>query len=677
MSMGQPTAWPSGPDPRVGIGASTPDGPPPPGQTGWGDSRVPSQRVARPVVTADGDDGGRQKPVARPERIRHRGTLLGVHSGQLVAAELAIVVLVVAAGAGTAWLVVAAPLAAGILLVAFGRIRRRWAYEWLGLGSRFLGRRRTLAAGADAADLLGLLRPAAVITSVDVDAAAVGVIADTFGLTAVIELGDPAALLADATPLTASPAELLPAANPAQPKVRLQLLVAGMPAPSLRAGSGSSATSYRQLTEGRILALQRSFLAIHVHRAGGFGDAELRRALSSAVRRVRRRLDRDGLPCRPLGADTAARVLGELAHVDTTTVLREDWSGVRSGGLRQVSFRLRRWPDITGELGRGLLPRLLALPGAGTTVSLAAERADAEEVRVELVVRLASPGPQSQAAALGALRRLLDSAGAAAHRLDGSQLGGLAATLPLGGAADPGAAGMAGVLDSSAGAALVGDAGMRATTRLLAALELPLGGAGLMMGVNRHGEATTVRLFRPEPTRMALFGGLRYAQLVALRALALGAQVVIQTGRPQPWEPFMRGVSGPGEALTLAPPNRPIELASATPLSPQLVIVDVGPVGATGVPVVEAAWRATLVVRDDLAPHDLDILVRADVVVLPALSAPEAEIAGTALGLSQLTSHLPRVRPDMVGVVVGRRTLRWTLLSVTSIEEQLIGTITR
>jgi hypothetical protein len=233
------------------------------------------------------------------------------------------------------------------------------------------------------------------------------------------------------------------------------------------------------------------------------------------------------------------------------------------------------------------------------------------------------------------------------------------------------------VLDRSAGAALVGDAGMRAPARSLAELELPVGGAGLMMGVNRHGEPTTIRLFRPEPTRVALFGGLRYAQLTALRALALGGQVVVQTGRPQVWEPFIRGVSGSGDALTLAPPNRALEFAAATPLLPQLIVVDVGPVGATGVPVVEAAWRATLVVRDDLAPHDIDILARADLVLLPPLSPPEAEIAGNALGLSQLAGYLPRVRPDMIGVVAARKTLRWTLLSPTPIEQQLLGTISR
>lgn len=643
--------------------------------TGWGDDRNPVRPEQPPAGRRLEPSAPPPAPAARPRRARRRGTLLGLHSGQIVAAELAGAALLAGAVGGPAWLVLAVPVAAVVLLIAFGRIRRHWAYEWFALGSRYLGRRRHLPRGASAADLLALLRPAAAVTSVDIDAATVGVIEDAYGLTAIIELGDPNAVLADDVPLAPSPADLLPPVSSDQPQVRLQLLVSGMPAPALRTGSGSPATSYRQLTEGRILAMQRSFLSIHVRRSGDFADAELRRALSSAVRRARRRLERDDMPCRPLDADTAGRVLGELAHLDAGP-LQEEWSALTAGGLRQVTFRLRRWPDVKNDLGRSLLPRLLTLPGAAITVSLAAERADDDEVRVELVVRLAAPGEQSQAAATGALRRLLGTAGAAAHRLDGTQLAGLAATLPLGGAADPGAAGLAGVLDGSAGAALIGDAGMRAPAQTLAALELPVGGAGLVIGRDRHNEPITVRLFRPEPSRVAVFGGLRYAQLMALRGLALGAQVVIQSSRPQVWEPFLRGVSGPTEGITLVPPGRPAEYAPATPLQPQLVIVDIGPVGATGVPVVEAAWRATLVVRDDLAAHDVDILARANLVVLAPLSPPEAEVAGGALGLSQL-SYLPQIRSDMVGVVIGRRTLRWTLLAQTPIEQQLIGAVGR
>lgn len=670
VSMGQPTAWPAGTGHPMDADPSGYDGGTP---AGWGDQRgVPiAEQRAAPVPDA------RPAPAAKPRGIRRRGTLLGLHSGQLFAAEFAVAVLVAGAAGGPARITVAAPVAALVLVVAFGRIRRRWLYQWLSLGSRHFGRRRTLPSGTGPAELLELVRGGAVISSVDVDTATVGCVEDAYGLTAVIELGDPGELLADVAPLVPSPADLLPPGGADQPQVRLQLLVSGTPAPTLQAGSGSPATSYRQLTEGRVLAMQRAFLAVHVRRAGGFADAELRRALSSAVRRVRRRLERDELACRPLAADTTLRVLGELAHVDRANGLREDWSAVAVGGLRQVSFRLRRWPDVDGDLGRALLTRLLTLPGAGTTVSVAAERLDGDDVSVELVIRLACPGPQSQAAALSALRRLLGSAGAAATRLDGTQLDGFTATLPLGGSADPGAAGLAGLLDRSAAAALVGDGALRTSARALSALELRVGGAGLMMGVNRHSEPVIVRLYRPEPTRVALYGGLRYAELLVLRALALGSRVVVQTGRPQAWEPFLRGVSGPGEALTLAPPNRPVELVPATPLRPQLVVTDIGPVGAQRIPVVEAAWRAAVVVRDDLGPADTDVLARADLVLLPPLTAPESELAGNALGLSQLAGYLPRIRPDMMGVVVGRRTLRWTLLSPTPIEQQLIGQLSR
>src|SRR6266542_3797683 len=233
---------------------------------------------------------------------------------------------------------------------------------------------------------------------------------------------------------------MLPPPSPDQPAIRLQLLVAGVAAPAPGAGAATPASSYRQLTEGRILSQQRAFLAVQVRRIGDFGEPELRRALASAVRRVRRRLGRDGLPGRPLGADGTLRVLGELAHHDGHQPVHEHWSTLELGGLRQACLRLRRWPDVRNELGRTLLTRLLMLPGCMVTVSIATEHGPTGsaggngpgDLLVELVIRLAAPDDQSLAAATGALRRLLSSAGAAALRLDGTQLAGLAATLPLG-----------------------------------------------------------------------------------------------------------------------------------------------------------------------------------------------------------------------------------------------------
>src|SRR6266498_5133714 len=49
--------------------------------------------------------------VARPKRVQRRGTLLGLHSGQIVAAELAAALLLAGAVAGYVWLAAAVPVA--------------------------------------------------------------------------------------------------------------------------------------------------------------------------------------------------------------------------------------------------------------------------------------------------------------------------------------------------------------------------------------------------------------------------------------------------------------------------------------------------------------------------------------------------------------------------------------
>lgn len=81
-------------------------------------------------------------------------------------------------------------------------------------------------------------------------------------------------------------------------------------------------------------------------------------------------------------------------------------------------------------------------------------------------------------------------------------------------------------------------------------------------------------------------------------------------------------------------------------------------------------------VRDELAPVDVDALSRADLVVLQPLRPEEAALAGGTLGLGEAQDWLTRIREDMVGVV-NRRTVRWALLSPTPIERQLVGTPAR
>ncbi|MGN9802889.1 type VII secretion protein EccE [Micromonospora sp. L32] len=571
-----------------------------------------------------------------------------VRAGQVAAAQVALALPVATLGRGVAALALAL-LAAGLLLAtAWVRWRGRWLFEWLGTGVGYATRRRLLGPAAGPAALLDLVLPGAVVRSVELAGGPAAVIDDAAGLTALIELGDPGDLLGDGPRALPGPAALLPPATTEHPPLRVQLLLHAAPAPAPGAAGGTAGTSYRQLTQGRLPGQERALLAVRALRVDGWSDEELRRALSGTVRRLVRRLGPVG--ARPLGEHAALRVLGELAHHDGGRPIRETWPAVRSADLLQAGFRLARWPDPGTELGRRLVPRLLALPATATSVSLCAgprTAADAAPVPAELTVRLTARTPEELALAGQALHRLVADAGGEVRRLDGAQLAALAATLPLAVAAGPVAPGP----DPEP-------------------LELSLGDAGLMVGANRHGGAVTVRLFRAEGTRLVLVGGLRAAQLLVLRAMALGARVAVRTGRPRAWEPFVRGVGGIGGGIAVLPPGRPLGGAPGSPLCPLLLVVDAG--AAADDPGPGPAWQATLVVRDELAAADADTLGRADLAVLQPLDQREAVLAGAALGLGGSAEWLTRIRDDMVAVV-NRRALRWALLSPTPIESQLIG----
>ncbi|MDT5041416.1 MAG: hypothetical protein QOE51_2401 [Actinoplanes sp.] len=597
-----------------------------------------------------------------------RGRLFGVRAGQLVATQVAAVALLVGAVNGP--IALAASTLPALLILAFTwlRLRRRWAFEWLGIAWGYTSRKHVPAPGSA---LLEFIAPSARLQQADLAGDPAAVIVDSTGMTAVLELGDPAGLLAESLPLLPSPAGLLPPAGAEHPPVRIQLILTGVPAPALRAGGGLPTNSYRQLTEGRLLGHSRALLAVRVLSAEGYSADDLRQALSGLIRKLPRRLG--AVPARPLGEAATTRVISELAHdtalaYDTALAhhnwqtAEESWQGLRVGELAQATFRLTRWPDLRIETSQRLLPRLLALPAAATTVAITAgPRAGvAGTAAIDLTVRLAAPDATSLGLATQALRKLLAGERAHARRLDGEHLKGLVATLPLGGGP------LIDVPGRHPAAAVA--------TSVLDGLELPVAVSGLMLGRNRHGDPVVARLFRPEQTRVLMVGGVACAQLMTLRAMALGARVVVQTARPQAWTSFARGATVPGESITVLPPGRAVEIPPGTALHPLLVVVDVGPVGADTR--VGAGFQATLVVRDDFTLADVDVASRADLLVLQALRPDEATLVGAALGLGETAEWLTRIRPDMVGVV-NRRAVRWAALAQTPIEAHLIGPPTR
>ncbi|WFE37963.1 type VII secretion protein EccE [Micromonospora sp. WMMD998] len=590
---------------------------------------------------------GRPSPASVPTPQWRRRPHTRVRAGQVVATQVAAAVLVASAGRGVTLTAVALLSATVLLPAAWVRYRGRWLHEWLTVGVAYLGRRRALPAGADPAAVLELVGPGTVAHAAELAGGPAAVLHDAGGLTALLELGDPDDLLGDRQQALPAPLDLLPTAGPESPPVRLQLLFSASPAPAPAVAAGPAGTSYRQLTDGRLAGRARVVLALRVLRADGWSDEELLRALSGTVRRTVRRLG--PLTGTPLGVPAALRVIAELAHHEAGAPARETWPMLTVGGLAQATWRLRRWPDPRGEAARGLVPRLLAVPAAATTVAVrVGPRTDSVPVPAELTVRVAAASAAELSVAERALNRVAGAAGGELRRLDGEHLAGLAATLPLA-VAGPGA--------PPAGSPP-------------AAPDLPVGGSGLMVGADRRGGPLTVRLFRPATTRVLLVGGVPAAQLLVLRALALGARVAVQTARPRAWEAFVRGAGGPGGVVPLLPPGRAVGGAPGSPLRPVLLVVDAGPQPPEVGPA--AAWQSVLVVRDELTPADAPALARADLAVLQPLDPAEAALAGTALGLGASADWLTRIRDDMVAVV-NRRALRWALLSPTPVESQLVG----
>jgi ESX secretion system protein EccE len=592
-----------------------------------------------------------QPAVERPSRGRNPNR---VHSGQIVATELAVALLLIGALWGIPAMVLLAVVAAGLILLAWTRLRGRWLFQWMRVWLSYRTHRRTLPPGSDALALLQFIRPGATIDMAELDGVPGAVIADTEGLTAMLEVGDDT-LLPGGLGLLPSPATLLPLPAPNTPRFRVQLVYTGVPA----GGPDPVAAAYRQLTEGRLAASERAILAVHVPTAEGWAESDLRRALSGAIRKVRRKLDK--VQSRVLDEDAAVRALQELAGHDGANPVREGWSGVTAGGLAQATFRIRRWPDLRTESGRDLLARLLGVPARAVSIGLTVGPwggPNASELRTDLVVRLTAVDSGGLATAATALQRVLGAERATAARLDGEHLDGLAHTLPLGGSAP-------------ADMPTETEHGVTRPTAPVAALRVPLGAAGLMVGPNRRREPVTVRFFRPAPTRAMLIGGLQSAQLITLRALALGARVVVQTGRPPAWERFFRNLGGPNDSLAIVAPGQPLAVPPATQLRPLMMVVDVGPVGADRSP--GYPWQTTLVLREELSPVDIDALGHADLALVQPTTAEAAALAVSVLGLSDSQREaLSRPVPGLIGVV-HRRSVRWASLGTAPLEQQLLS----
>jgi type VII secretion protein EccE len=163
-------------------------------------------------------------------------------------------------------------------------------------------------------------------------------------------------------------------------------------------------------------------------------DAELSLALRNAMRRVRRALDRAGVPAQPLAEEQALSAIAGLAHITGgRTEVREDWKFWRTGPVSQATFQLTGWGKLTDTQAKGMINSLLAgIPGVASTITLGARTERRGDPRASATLRLAATTEAAVDTAAGHMTNRLAPAGVHLSRLDGTQLSGVAVSLPIG-----------------------------------------------------------------------------------------------------------------------------------------------------------------------------------------------------------------------------------------------------
>lgn len=207
-----------------------------------------------------------------------------------------------------------------------------------------------------------------------------------------------------------------------------------------------------------------------------------------------------------------------------------------------------------------------------------------------------------------------------------------------------------------------------ATAESASAFSLATGGGGLVIGREPDGTVISVTLFRSEPTVVAVVAGLPFVQLISFRAVALGAELLIGTSRPEAWETLVNLAAGSSGSIHMM--DRVTDVPAGSPTAPRLVVMDSEKsVGAESRSA--GAWSTVLTVHDQLAEWNSGSLSGTDLVLVQSLSLVEARLVGGALGLADAERNLASL-PEGTATVISRAGSRTANIVLTDIEKWLI-----
>ncbi|MFE7041372.1 hypothetical protein ACFU9X_18580 [Streptomyces atratus] len=205
----------------------------------------------------------------------------------------------------------------------------------------------------------------------------------------------------------------------------------------------------------------------------------------------------------------------------------------------------------------------------------------------------------------------------------------------------------------------------------LASLALPVGDDGMVIGVDAHGRPAVLGINRPTPYDVTLIGGLWTAQVLALRAAATGARIVVETGRSQTWTGLAHAAGGGQPCITLHDVGRvPPQGPSAG--SPVVVVRDCGMRPPRG-RVVSGPWQSVLTLLPYLSPVAPRLIEKSALVGIQRVSPDEATQIGRMLHLPAAETQALSTLADGVTLWCAGRDREFVLTQATDAETGLLG----
>lgn len=327
---------------------------------------------------------------------------------------------------------------------------------------------------------------------------------------------------------------------------------------SRSAGTGPVARAYESIlgplpavahrTVWVVLRLDPLANAAAVDRRGGGGEGTLR-AATVATRRVANRLAARGLSAIALSATEMSEAVAQLTLGAAPAEFHESADSLSHNGFHHVSYRMT--PEALGPRG---IAGVWSTPTVASTITVRLQRVpdsvrDTGSIAVTALARFTTRDTPCRVRPSGLVP------------LPGNQRRAMLFSLPLGSGVP------ALPLDSYLG-----------PPDALDRVPLPIAGCGQLVGADSSGQGVALPLVSRQVRRVEVIGSALVAKQVVLRAVALGASVVVHTNRHDEWRPMVGRVGMP-QALSLATWSAGSQQASSYRFATMVVFDGIAPSG--------------------------------------------------------------------------------------------------